>query len=64
MGYAKQEVQQVQHTEQHEDNGIAHELVHEAGDILGYWPLLGFLIIGVAVTLRKKIKTILKDWLK
>jgi len=68
MGQVQQQQMPAQNTyeveDDHHEDGIAHDLIHDAGDFLGYWPLLGFLVLGVAVTFRKKIKKVLKEWLK
>ena len=40
---------------EHEE-GAAHEIVHDIGNVIGYWPLLGIVAIGLIVTMRKKLK--------
>ena len=52
MGYAKQEVQQVQHTEQHEDDP-AHDLIHSAMSVFGSGTIVIALILGGIVMYKK-----------
>ena len=40
----------------HHDDDLAHDLVHQIGDAVGYWPLLAIIVAGAGVTFRKKIR--------
>ena len=41
--------------EEHDD-GVAHEVIHDIGNAIGWWPLLIIIGIGVGVGFRKRIK--------
>jgi len=52
-GLKTQQIQQVQeHVEVDDENGTAHEIVHNIGDYTGWWPLLFIILLG-----SKKIRT-------
>jgi len=47
-----------QHTELPEDHdeGVAHDIFHGIGDMIGWWPLLIIVILAIAARFRKRIK--------
>lgn len=57
MGGGDFPVQQtIEHIEVEHDEGVAHDIFHEIGDFIGWWPLLLIVFIAIAARFRKKIK--------
>ena len=56
-GYAEPYQEYIE-VEEH-DNDAAHEILHEIGDTVGYWPLLVAVLLGGGIVFKRKIK----NWL-
>ena len=52
MGFAKEEMQQVQHTE-HKDDDPAHDLIHSAMSVFGSGTVVIALLLGGIVMYKK-----------
>jgi hypothetical protein len=41
---------------------VAAEVIFGIGDAIGYWPLLGLVILGAVFFFKKRLKKIIKEW--